>query len=271
MTRRIQVLATAAAAAIVLGGATAAAAAAAAPAARPVVYHGCESGQHGRVIYDVYADGHQPRCPRGAWPIAWNARGPQGARGPRGPQGPAGTAAAAGPVAEVDNGAEFAVSGSPVLADTSAKGATYADAGSVTSAGTVGHLNAAALAFTGTGPLAENIWIGDGPQASVPGIYPLKGGADFCYGLGTQVTSGQPAAFQMQSGCGTYAGATLTIAQIAADFPAGLQAYAWVGVVSSGSAVPAATITSIGGRKVSLTAGVLASGGVLTPYTSPAS
>lgn len=283
MIRRAKFLAvTAGAAAVVLGGAGAALAVTAAPATGSVVYHGCEGGTAGRIIWDVYSNGTVPSCNgRGEWKFAFNAAGPQGpqgaqgAQGPQGPQGPPGASGATGPVSEVDNGAEFAVSSSQTLADTSAQGATYADAGSITQVGTVGNLSASALAFSGKGPLAENIWIGDGPQASVPGVYSLKGGADFCYGLGTNVSSGgQPAAFQMQSDCGSYAGKTLTAAQIAADFPANLAAYAWVGVVFTGAnaaGVAPATISSVGSHKVNMIAGVLDNGGVLTPYTSPAS
>jgi hypothetical protein len=180
---------------------------------------------------------------------------------------PAGTAS--GVFTEVDNGAQFALSPSPDLADTSATGATYSDAGAVVNVGTVHSLRAASIAYSGSPSLLENIWIGDGAQASTPGIYPLSAGADFCYGLGQDYSHGAPASFSMQSDCGTYAGQTLTLAQIVTDFPGVLEAYAWVGVTSSGGAVSSASITSVGGNRVGLDAGVLAnSNGSLTPYVS---
>lgn len=70
--------------------------------------------------------------------------------------------------------------------------------------GPVYGLSSSAIAFTGSAgfPLTENIWIGDGPQASTPGTYKLSS-IDFCYGIGANAdSSGQPQDFQMQSGCG---------------------------------------------------------------------
>ena len=163
---------------------------------------------------------------------------------------------------EVDNGTEFAVSTSPDLADTSASAATYSDAGVVVNVGTIGSLSASRIAFKGSSGLLENVWIGNGPQASTPGIYPLSS-VDFCYGLGSSTGY-----YMTGANCGSYLDQTLTLAQITADFPANLEAYAWVGVTSSGSAVPALTVYRVDGQEVGLTVGVLASGGVLTPYVS---
>lgn len=144
---------------------------------------------------------------------------------------------------EVDNGSEFAVGSAP-LADTSAPSASYSDAGVKVDVGSARKLSKTSLAYSGTGPLAENVWIGDGPQASVPGVYPLKS-VDFCYGIGT---TSHPTKFSMQSDCGSYSGDTLNITQIAADFP-GFEAYAWVGVTSSGSAV-SGSVSKVGGKKL---------------------
>ncbi len=254
---RKTVIAVASGAVILAGGA--AAVAATTSSSSGVTYHGCERTSNNRQIFDVYST-KIPKCPSGAWQITFNQ---QGRTGPAGPQGASGASA---PVSEVDNGAEFATSTSPNLADTSASGATYADAGAIQDIGTIGNLTSSALAFTGGSGLAENLWIGDGPQASTPGIYKLSD-VDFCYGLGTS----NDTAFQMQSGCGPYAGTTLTVSEIAADFPGNLEAYAWVGVVSSGSAVSGTTISTIDGKTLNLTAGVLASGGVVTPYVSAGS
>jgi hypothetical protein len=246
------------AAVAVIGGSTVALAAAATDG-NPT-FTACVTRSH--TLAHIYAGSRS--CPRGESGYDWNRRGPQG---PAGKPGPAGSPSDI--QAEVDNGAQFTVSPSPDLADTSAAGATYADAGIVVNAGTVGSLTSRSIAYTGSSSLLENIWIGDGPQASTPGTYSLSAGADFCYALGQDYAGGAPASFYMESDCGTYAGQTLTLAQIAKDFPAVLEAYAWVGITSSGSAVSAASIATVGGQKVDRTAGVLGnSDSTLTPYTS---
>ena len=72
----------------------------------------------------------------------------------------------------------------------------------------------------------------------------------------------------MQSDCGQYAGQTLTISEMSRDFPAEMEAYAWVGVTFSGGAVTTGSVDAIGGHNIDLLAGILSSGGVLTPYVS---
>ena len=72
----------------------------------------------------------------------------------------------------------------------------------------------------------------------------------------------------MQSDCGQYAGQTLTVKEISRDFPAELEAYAWVGVTSTGGTVTTGSVDTIGGHNVGLLTGILSSGGVLTPYVS---
>jgi hypothetical protein len=257
-------------AALLVGGGTAYAVTAATGGGQPssATVYACVNGGGQVAWLEVSSPGHTCADHLNLW--HWNVTGPTGKTGPQGPAGPQGTTGIANSklFTEVDNGAEYTVSPSPDLADTSASGATYADAGVVYNLGLVGDLTPSSLEFTGGTKLAENIWIGDGPQASTPGTYKLSA-VDFCYGLGTSPNSNnQPQAFQMQSGCGQYAGQTLTLSDIMNHFPSTLEAYAWVGVVSSGSAVSTTSIATIGGNNVNLTAGVLASGGALTPYVT---
>jgi len=269
------------------------------------VMYGCIVGSS-HTLEDFYttSSGFQG-CPSGATVVAFNSTGPTGPKGatgakgstgatgakgstgpkgatgsegPQGPQGPAG-AGAVNWRAEVDNGAEFALSDSTSLADTSSATATYADAGVVVNIGQVGSLGSANTAYTYSGAkVEENIWIGDGPQASTPGIYSLSPSADFCYGLGQNYTSGVPANFYMTgSNCGSYSGQTLTKAQIGADFAAGFssatEAYEWVGVVTgSGGAAPgAATVKTVAGQTVNAGVSVTKLGtGALFSSVTPA-
>jgi hypothetical protein len=214
----------------------------------------CSASQKEAVINGAGPAG--PQGPKGAAGPA-GAQGPAGLAGATGPQGPAGPSGAVPYLTEVDNGARYSVSSAASLGDTSAAGASYADAGVVVPVGTVGSLTQSAFAYAGTGSLAENIWIDDGPQASTPGTYQL-GSIDFCYGLGS--VSG----WQMQSGCGAYAGQTLTTAQVAADFPAQLGVSAWVGV-TNGAASVSGTVASVDGVAVGAKVGVAVSGSVLIP------
>ena len=104
--------------------------------------------------------------------------------------------------------------------------------------------------------LAENIWIADGPEAYVPGTHALSAGADFDYGYqqdgGYYMTDGQ------------YAGHTLTLAQLKADF-ANDQAYAWVGIDDSGT-TEAGYVTSVNGRPMFDILGLVAGHGDVTAY-----
>jgi len=203
---------------------------------------------------------------------AQGAQGPQGPAGPQGPTGPEGAQGPAGPAGasgasfytEVDNGTEFSLSTNPSVADTSASGASYADAGVVVDVGQVGALTSTKIAYAGSSDLSENIWVGDGPQASTPGVYPLSS-VDFCYGLGS---GANPTSFYMTgSNCFGYAGQTLTLAEVAQDFPAALEAYAWVGVTNSTTGLPA-TITAVGARTMDETVGIDTVGSQLLPYVS---
>jgi hypothetical protein len=224
--------------------------------------YGCISGSS-RTLEGVYTSASAFKaCPRGSTAVAFNSTGPQGKRGPTGPAG----VGAPQWRAEVDNGAEFSVSDSPNLADTSSTTATYSDAGVVVAVGPVGKLTSAGIAYKGTGPLAENVWIGDGPEAGTPGVYSFSSGAaDFCYGLGQSYnSSGVPTSFYMTgSNCiGTNGvnnlGDPLTLAEIAASFPANAEAYVWLGVVtgSGGTAPGTATVKTVAGQTVNATVGV---------------
>lgn len=119
----------------------------------------------------------------------------------------------------------------------------YADWGVVVDLGLAD--NFTGITVNTTGPMAINIWIGDGSDAYTPGQY---NSANFSYGFE------QSGSFWMTSGL--YAGQTLTPAQIATDF-AGNKVYAWVGLVYSGTSVNGSVSSvngqAIGNRTVSFT------------------
>ena len=295
------IAAIAAAGAAVIGTAAGVASAASSvtvPQPGSYVMYGCIVGSsHTLEDFSTTAAGFTG-CTAGGTPVAFNSTGvkgatgatgstgakgdtgPQGPKGATGPQGPQGAQGPAGAGAvnwrsEVDNGAEFAVSDSTTLADTSSVTATYADAGVIVSIGQVGNLGSANTAYAYSGAkVSENIWIGNGPEASTPGIYSLSTPADFCYGLGQNYTSGVPANFYMTgSNCGSYAGQSLTKAQIATDFPSTAEAYEWVGVVTgSGGAAPGtATVSAVNGQTVNATVRVTKlTSGALFSYVIPA-
>jgi Collagen triple helix repeat (20 copies) len=280
---RKTIVLTAAVAAVLGGGAFALATTT--PAAKSTTIHGCQNNR----THALYVR-HGASCPKGYTATSWNqaglqgpagktgttgatgpagAAGPQGLQGVAGPQGPQGPQGPAGIAAndvfsEVDNGTQFTVSASPSLADTSKAGATYADAGVAVDAGAVMDLTDSKIAFTGSSGLLENIWIGNGPQASTPGTYPLSAGADFCY----LSYAGNDSFSPLDNAC-TTAGltGTVTAAQIRAAFPGALEVYAWVGIESSGNAVSQVQINTVAGRTVNEVAGIVAnSDGTLTPY-----
>jgi hypothetical protein len=258
----------------------------AAPAAGNYTLYGCVSGTT-RTLEHVYTVASNFKtCPSGSFAVAFNSTGPKGATGATGKTGPAGPAGASAPQfrTEVDNGAEFSLTGSSSVADTSSASATYSDAGVIMPIGAASGLAKANTTYAGTvsggAKLAENIWIGNGPEASTPGIYSLSSAADFCYGLGQDYnSSGVPASFYMTGGNCTgangasYASQTLTLTQIATDFPAQAGAYEWVGVdTDSNTAAGTATVTSVGGQQVNETVGVTReTSGALFSYVSPKS
>jgi len=253
------------------------------------VLYGCiSSASTGRTLEGFYTTASSfQSCPSGATAVAFNSTGPAGpkgatgatgpkgdtgAQGPKGNTGPAGPTGPTGPQGpagagavnwrpEVDNGTEFAVSDGRRLADTSSTTATYSDAGVIVDLGLASNLATANTSYSGSGSakLEENIWLGTGPQASTPGIYPLTS-VDFCYGLGQDYTSGVPGNFYMTgSNCagtnGTnYSGQTLTLPQIAQYFHAHTEAYEWVGITNS--TLGTATINTMAGQAIKAVVGV---------------
>jgi hypothetical protein len=110
----------------------------------------------------------------------------------------------------------------------------YADAGVVVDLGSAN--NFTGITAVTSGPMATNIWIGDGSDANTPGQY---SSANFSYGF--QQPDGS---FYMTTG--PQAGNYLTAADIAKDF-AGYEVYAWVGLVYSGQSV-SGSVSSINGH-----------------------
>ena len=224
-------------------------------------YYMCVNSET-HAVTTIHGHGLHPSCKDGKLLFRWKVvgeRGPRGARGPAGADAPAWRS-------EVDNGAEFALS-KGALGDTSAPAASYADAGVVVDLGSTDDLTADSFAYTGTvdaGSLNENVWIGNGPQASTPGVYSLED-VDFCYGLGSTAT---PTTFQMNAGCGADAGQTLDIDTIKAHYP-GLEAYAWVGVTNQADTVNGHVDTA-GGQAVNADFGVRVNDDTtLTAFVTP--
>lgn len=226
-------------------------------------YYMCVDDQT-HAVTKIFGHGNNANCPSGKLLFRWKVAGEPGPRGPRGPAG----ADAPAWRSEVDNGTEFALS-KGALGDTSAPAATYADAGIVVDLGSTDSLTTDSFTYDGSasgGPMDENVWIGNGPQASTPGVYSLDD-VDFCYGLGTSST---PTSFQMNAGCGDDAGQTLTVDEISADFP-GVEAYAWVGVTGPGeSGSVSGHVVSAGGQDVNADFGVRVNDDTtLTAFVSP--
>lgn len=118
----------------------------------------------------------------------------------------------------------------------------YADAGVVVDLGLAD--NFTGITADTSGPMATNIWIGDGPDLT-PGQH---SSANFSYGFE------QSGSFWMTAG--PKAGQTLTPAQIASDFK-GKEVYAWVGLVYSGTSVSGSVSSvndhAVGNRTISFT------------------
>ena len=155
---------------------------------------------------------------------------------------------------EVDNGTTWTLTDNLARAHSTGPNEGYADAGVVVGLGSMRSFTG--IRATGSRNLAENIWIADGPEANVPGTHALSAGADFDYGYqqdgGYYMTDGQ------------YAGQTLTLAQLKADF-ANDQAYAWVGIDNSGT-TGYGYVTSVNGRPMFDILGLLARHGDMTAY-----
>lgn len=123
----------------------------------------------------------------------------------------------------------------------------YADAGVLVDIGPLSSLSG--INVTGSG-VTDNIWIGNGSEASTPGTHNVSDGVNFAYGF----DQGGGQSFYMQ-GNSPYAGSVETLAQLQSEYPTA-EAYAWVGVETSGSQV-SGTASSVNGisvnRSVSIT------------------
>jgi hypothetical protein len=139
---------------------------------------------------------------------------------------------------EVDNGTNWALATMPLALANSNAG--YEDAGVVVDLGPVSDF--AGITAKGTGPLADNIWITDGPEAYSPGQHALSAAVNFTYG-----TDNGDGTFYMMTGA--QAGKNLTAVQIASQYK-GFEAYAWVGVTSDGTSTVTGHIASVNGTHV---------------------
>jgi hypothetical protein len=166
----------------------------------------------------------------------------------------AGSASALPVRAEADNGTTWTLYSGQIGATTGSS-AGYADAGEVVPLGTVASF--AGITAKGSANLAENIWITDGSEATVPGTHQLSTPVNFSYGF--QETGDT---YYMDSGA--YAGQTLSLAQVKTDF-AGYDVLAWVGIDSSGTA-DNGYITSVNGKLVPAVLGILPIGGKVTAF-----
>ena len=162
---------------------------------------------------------------------------------------------AAAPVrAETDNGTTWTLYPGQLGASSGTQ-AGYADAGEVVSLGPVASFSG--ITAKGSANLSENIWITDGSEATVPGTHQLSTPVNFSYGF-------QQAGDTYYMDSGPYAGQTLTLVQVKADF-AGHDVLAWVGIDSSGTA-DSGYVTSVNGRPVPAVLGIVPSGGKVTAF-----
>lgn len=162
---------------------------------------------------------------------------------------------------ELDNGTTWTLSACRAGRKVTSTGAEagYADGGIVVDLGPASSFTG--VQVSGSGPLAENIWIADGSEATVPGTHALSAGVDFTYGLGVAggwYIVGKP---------GPYSGQTLTAAQVRADF-AGHEVYAWVGVSTSGTAA-SAYVSAVNGQFADAEAAIAVRGGKVTVSVTP--
>ena len=156
--------------------------------------------------------------------------------------------------AEADNGTTWTLYPGQLGASTGAS-VGYADAGEVVWLGPAASFGG--ITAKGSANLAENIWITNGSEATVPGTHQLSAPVNFSYGF--QQTGDT---YYMDSG--PYAGQTLTLAQVDTDF-AGSDVLAWVGIQSPGTAA-SGYITSVNGQLVPALLGIASSGGKVTAF-----
>jgi len=163
---------------------------------------------------------------------------------------------------EADNGTAWTLSdhaGAGGRVSDSGTEAGYADAGLVVDLGPAADFTG--IQATGSLNLAENIWITDGSEATVPGTHALSAGVNFDYGLG------QSGGWYMTGKTDKYNGQTLTDAQVRQDF-AGYQVWAWVGIDDSGT-TSYGYVTSVNGHRADAILGLEAQGGDVTAYVLP--
>jgi hypothetical protein len=167
---------------------------------------------------------------------------------------PAGSVSSVPVRAEADNGTTWTLYSGQLGASTGSD-VGYADAGEVVGLGSAASFDG--ITATGSANLAENIWITNGSEATVPGTHQLSTPVNFSYGF--QQPGGT---YYMDSG--PYAGQTLTLAEVKTDF-AGYDVLAWVGIESSGTA-DNGYIISVNGKLVPALLGILPSGGKVTAF-----
>lgn len=169
----------------------------------------------------------------------------------------AAAASAAGPAVtgpfnyEVDTGGSWWLSNTPI--SEPGTGGGYADAGVVVDLGSLSNLTG--ITVTGSGPLADNIWISTGhDEAAVPGgPHPLSTVVDFAYGF----DNGNGTSFYMASG--DLAGKTVSLAALQAHY-AGDKAFAWVGVVGNGTSTVTGHVVKVNGAPAAAYVNVTADG-----------
>lgn len=136
---------------------------------------------------------------------------------------------------EFDNGAQWTLQKNAAALSSTIPDKGYADAGIVVDLGPASTFTS--LTVTGSGDLAENIWLGDGSEAYTPATHNLSDGANFSYGpygqtFWTGPQAGQPATDSYIQGLGN------------------TEVYAWVGVVHTGNGAVSGSVTSVNGHSV---------------------
>lgn len=138
---------------------------------------------------------------------------------------------------EVDTGGSWWLSNTPTSEPGTAGG--YADAGVVVDVGSFSSLPG--ITVTGSGPLADNLWISDGTdEAAIPGgPHSLSSGVDFAYGF-----DNHDGTYYMASG--HFAGQTVALADLQAYY-SGAEAFAWVGVLGNGTSTVTGHVVKVNG------------------------
>ena len=135
---------------------------------------------------------------------------------------------------EFDNGVTWTLAKNTAAIHTTVAGAGYADAGVVVDLGPARDFTD--LSWAGSGPLAANIWLGDGSESSTPGTHNLADPVDFSYG---------PWGDTFWTGAQQSHPVTAAQIQTLGD----TEVYAWVGVVFTGASV-SGSVTSVNGHAI---------------------